>query len=197
MAGMQLGPPITEVGVDALLARRGAVAEPLRGFGDVVLATATLLAEGRVVGWARGQTEFGPRALGQRSILADPRRPDMAERLNRAVKRREAFRPFAPMVLAEEAASFFDLPVPPPYVLLVGRVRSTTLPAITHVDGTARVQTVDRALAPDVAALLDAFRARTGVPVLGVELLPVPLSDRDPHWDVFLVGVQLLARDAR
>ncbi|HEX2253888.1 MAG TPA: carbamoyltransferase C-terminal domain-containing protein [Thermoanaerobaculia bacterium] len=136
----------------------------------LVEAAAERLAAGRIVGWFHGGMELGPRALGGRSILADPRDPEMRERLNRRVKRREPFRPFAPSVLAEAAAEHFDLPGPTaasPFMLETCRVTSPlALPAVTHVDGSARPQTVDRAVQPRYAALLDAFARRTGCPVL-------------------------------
>jgi carbamoyltransferase len=111
--------------------------------------------------------EFGPRALGARSILADPRDPAMRERVNHLVKKREAFRPFAPAVLAREAARHFALDHPSPFMLETCAVASPlSLPAITHVDGSARPQTVDPAQAPRFAALLEAFARRTGCPIL-------------------------------
>ena len=124
------------------------------------------LAAGEVLGWARGRMEFGPRALGARSILADPRRPDMKDRLNRQIKRREGFRPFAPCVLEEDAAALFGCAVPSPYMLFTFPVLSDELPAITHADGSARVQTVGDRHDPGLAALLRAWRARTGCPAL-------------------------------
>jgi len=130
-------------------------------------ATVDRLVEGKVVGWFQGAMEFGPRALGARSILADPRDPGMRERLNRLVKKREAFRPFAPSVLAERAAEHLALDHPSPFMLETWPVRSPlALPAVTHVDGSARPQTVDPAVAPRFAALLEAFAQRTGCPLL-------------------------------
>jgi carbamoyltransferase len=111
--------------------------------------------------------EFGPRALGARSILADPRDYGMRERINRLVKKREAFRPFAPSVLLENSSEFFDLDHTSPFMLETCAVRpSTDLPAITHVDGSARPQTVDRRQSPRYAALIDAFYAQTGCPLV-------------------------------
>ncbi|MCB9674374.1 MAG: hypothetical protein H6737_04610 [Alphaproteobacteria bacterium] len=130
-----------------------------------VEAVADALASGRVVGLVQGGMEFGPRALGFRSILADPRVEGMRDRVNAAVKKREAFRPFAPAVLEEHVAEWFDLAGTSPHMTLVGRVRRP-LPAVTHVDGTARVQTVSRATNPVLHAILTAFHARTGCPVL-------------------------------
>jgi carbamoyltransferase len=129
--------------------------------------TAAALESGAVVGWFQGRSEFGPRALGNRSILADPRRPDMQGILNERVKGREAFRPFAPAVIESSASDWFELDGPSPVMLRVVPVRSRrALPAITHVDGSARVQTVSRSQNPRFYELLAAFGRRTGVPVL-------------------------------
>ncbi|MFD9123316.1 carbamoyltransferase [Kitasatospora sp. NPDC059571] len=132
----------------------------------LVATTATALAGGAVVGWFRGRAEFGPRALGSRSILADPRDDRMRDRINALVKKREAFRPFAPAVAAERCAEFFDLDIPSPFMLETAQVIVDGLPAITHVDGSARVQTVDGSDDPAFHALLTAFGERTGIPVL-------------------------------
>jgi carbamoyltransferase len=129
---------------------------------------AAIIESGQTVGLLRGRSELGPRALGHRSILADPRSPFMKDHLNARVKFREAFRPYAPMVLAEHAMEIFDLAQPSPFMLFACDVRAeyrTQLPAITHVDGTARVQTVDTR-EPFLYALLMAFYRRTGIPVL-------------------------------
>jgi carbamoyltransferase len=132
----------------------------------VVSAAADRLAAAKVVGWFQGRMEFGPRALGARSILADPRHPGMRDRVNSLVKKREAFRPFAPAILEGEAGAYFDLSVPSPFMLFACQVRVPDLPAITHVDGSARVQTVSAETNPRFHALLTAFRRRTGCPVL-------------------------------
>ncbi|MDI6103342.1 carbamoyltransferase C-terminal domain-containing protein [Actinoplanes sp. NEAU-A12] len=128
--------------------------------------TAGMLAAGRVVGWFQGRGEFGPRALGNRSILADARDAGMQDRLNHRVKHREAFRPYAPAVLEEHAGKYFDLAGPSPMMLRVVPVTTDALPAVTHVDGSARVQTVARSQNPRFYDLIAAFQARTGVPVL-------------------------------
>ncbi len=134
---------------------------------ELVEAVARRLADGQVVGWFQGRMEHGPRALGGRSILASPLNEEMGERINAAIKRREAFRPFAPAVLVEKAADHFDLQVPSPFMLETCQVCSPlALPAVTHVDGSARPQTVDRRVLPRFAALLDAFERRTGCPIL-------------------------------
>ena len=135
---------------------------------DLTASVAEALADDRVVAWFEGRSEYGPRALGHRSLLADPRRPENLERLN-DIKGREQFRPVAPMVLADRAAEIFEGPLPSPYMLFTHKVRPEWLgriPAVVHVDGTARIQTVDREEEPLVAAVLDAFERRTGVPVV-------------------------------
>jgi len=139
---------------------------------DLAGTAAELLAEGRVVGWHQGRAEFGPRALGNRSILADPRRAEMKDILNAKVKHREGFRPFAPAVLLEEAGNYFEgcgTATPSPFMLLafpVVKERRSDVPAVTHVDGTARVQTVTREQNPVYHELIRSFGERTGVPVI-------------------------------
>ena len=135
---------------------------------DVAAAAAEALARNEVVAWFQGRSEFGPRALGHRSLLADPREAANLERLN-DVKGREQFRPVAPMVLAERAPEIFDGPLPSPFMLFTHRVRpgwAERIPAIVHVDGTARIQTVDREAEPAVARMLERFEALTSVPVV-------------------------------
>jgi carbamoyltransferase len=136
---------------------------------DICADTARLLAEGHVFGWFQGRSEFGPRALGHRSLLADPRDAANLEKLN-DIKGREQFRPVAPMVLAQRAAEIFDAgPIPSPYMLFTHRVRpgwTERIPAVVHVDGTARIQTVDPADEPLMARCLERFEAHTGVPVV-------------------------------
>lgn len=131
--------------------------------------TAKLLAEGNIFGWFQGRSEFGPRALGGRSILADPRKPEMKDILNKRVKFRQAFRPFAPIVLAERSAEIFEGDEESPFMLLAKRVRPEwrdRIPAIVHVDGTARVQTIRENQNERLYRLLKEFDALTGVPVL-------------------------------
>ena len=131
--------------------------------------TARLLSEGHVFAWFQGRSEFGPRALGNRSILADPRKAEMKDKLNKRVKHRQAFRPFAPVVLAERANEIFEGNEESPFMLLVKRVRPQwrdKIPAIVHVDGTARVQTVRQDQNERLYGLLKEFDAITGVPVL-------------------------------
>jgi carbamoyltransferase len=136
---------------------------------DICAEAAKLLAEGKVLGWFQGRSEFGPRALGNRSILADPRTPEMKDKLNKRVKHRQAFRPFAPVVLAERAKEIFESEAESPFMLLAQRVRdewAAKIPAVVHVDGTARVQTVRENQNPRLHRLLREFAAITGVPVL-------------------------------
>jgi carbamoyltransferase len=147
--------------------RRAAVpfSTPLDLAGEV----ADVLARNGVIAWFAGRSEYGPRALGQRSLLANPMHGENLERLNH-VKGREQFRPVAPMVLTERAPEIFcGGPIPSPYMLFVHDVAPgwrDRIPAVVHVDGTARIQTVDDATNPGIAAVLRAFEARTGVPVL-------------------------------
>src|SRR5688572_21813287 len=139
---------------------------------DIAEHTAELLAQGFVVGWVQGRSEFGPRALGNRSIVADPRPAENKDIINSMVKKREAYRPFAPAVLEEYADEFFKLPRPgmySPFMTFVVQVREEMrelLKATTHVDGTARIQTVSRSTNSSFWQLIDEFRKRTGVPVL-------------------------------
>jgi carbamoyltransferase len=135
---------------------------------DIAEAVAEILAADGIVAWVQGRSEYGPRALGHRSLLADPRNPANTERLN-AVKGREQFRPIAPMVLEERAGEIFAGPLPSPYMLFTHRVAAgwaERIPAVVHVDGTARIQTVDRRAEPLVARMLAAFERRTGIPVV-------------------------------
>lgn len=134
---------------------------------ELIEFTVDRLLEGKTIAWVQGRMEFGPRALGARSILADPRGPDTRDRINRMVKMRESFRPFAPVVLESKAHEHFDLDHPSPFMLETCKVISPlALPAITHVDGSARVQTVNRETNPRLAALLETFDRRTGCPIL-------------------------------
>ena len=141
----------------------------VRQVADPAEAAARLLAEGRIVGWFQGRAEVGPRALGARSILADPRRAETKDVVNARVKRREGFRPFAPSVLHERGAEFFDGYQPNPFMLLVQPVRAdkrTVIPAVTHVDGTARLQSVTADTSPEYHRLISCFADLTGVPVV-------------------------------
>ncbi len=142
---------------------------PERTGVDPIEEAARLLDEGAVVGWFHGRMEIGPRALGNRSILADPRRADMKDRINHKIKKRESYRPFAPVVLEEKMGDWFESDVPSPHMLQVVAVREDRrdqIPAVTHVDGTARLQTVRRQENPAYYGIVEAFEKRTGVPVL-------------------------------
>ena len=145
-----------------------AAEQPYQRPADLAGTVAAALADGAVVGWFQGRSEYGPRALGHRSLLCDPRRPENLGRMN-AIKGREEFRPVAPMVLADRAPEIFDGVHPSPYMIFVHRVRSEwidRIPAVVHVDGTARIQSVDDRDEPLMAAVLRAFDRRTGVPVV-------------------------------
>jgi len=165
MTGADLGRGFDDAHVEDLLR----VAElPHERPADLADEVAAILAGGGVVAWFQGRAEFGPRALGHRSLLADPRAAGNLERLN-DIKGREQFRPVAPMVLLERAGEIFEGAIPSPYMLFTHAVRDAwreRIPAVVHVDGTARVQTVDREREPLVARMLEAFERRTGVPVV-------------------------------
>jgi carbamoyltransferase len=165
---MHWGPAAPAEDVAGLLAGTSLHALDYRGQLDGLLAAAVdRLAAGKVVGWFQGRMEFGPRALGARSILADPRDQGMRDRINALVKMRESFRPFAPAVLACAVSDHFTIDHPTPFMLETCPVRSPfDLPAITHVDRSARLQTVDPESSPRFAALLARFADRTGCPIL-------------------------------
>ena len=165
MRGAFLGPAFGEGDIRRALDAAGARYETLSE-GALLAAAADALAEGKVVGWFQGRMEFGPRALGARSILADARDPAMRETLNAAVKLRESFRPFAPSVPGADAADWFGIDRDSPYMSFTAAVRGDGIPATTHVDGTARLQTVHADTNPRYHALHEAFRERTGCPVL-------------------------------
>jgi carbamoyltransferase len=136
---------------------------------EIAQLTAQHVARGEVVGWFQGRMEWGPRALGHRSIVADPRRTDMKDILNARVKHREPFRPFAPSVLENATGEYFTRADPDPFMVMVYPVRQEkrdVIPAVTHVDGTGRLQTVHRDYAPEFWQLIGAFNEQTGVPVV-------------------------------
>ncbi len=162
------GPAFEPGGIGKLLQSTPISYDDYRADPEALLATtARYLAEGKVIGWFHGRMEFGPRSLGGRSILADPRNPTMRDRINAMVKKREGFRPFAPAVLETRARDHFDLEGPSPFMLETCQVISPLdLPAITHVDGSARVQTVSARTNARFAALLEQFDALTGCPIL-------------------------------
>lgn len=129
--------------------------------------TAKLISEGNIVGWYQGRMEWGPRALGNRSILADPRDRNMKDVLNEKIKHRESFRPFAPSILEEHVSEFFELDIPSPYMLLVAKIKKPDIiPAVTHIDGTGRLQSVSKESNPLYYDLIKEFQKITGVPVL-------------------------------
>jgi carbamoyltransferase len=188
MQGAYLGPEYGRAECRAALEKVGAVWREVPD-ADLYALTAQALAEGKSVGWFQGRMEFGPRALGGRSILGDPRSPTMQKLLNLKVKYRESFRPFAPAVLREDVADWFELDSDSPYMLLVAAVKEgrrramsdeerslfgidrlnvprSDIPAVTHVDYSARIQTVHRGTNPRFHALISAFKALTGCPVL-------------------------------
>jgi len=188
MRGSFLGPSFTDAEIRSFLDAAGARYEILNE-GELLDRVARLLADGNIIGWFYGRMEFGPRALGARSILGDPRNPSMQSAMNLKIKFRESFRPFAPAVLAESASAYFDIDRPSSYMLLVAPVRDdlrtpmtdeqqqlfgisklnvprSTIPAVTHVDYSARVQTVHRDTNPRFHQLLRRFEALTGCAVL-------------------------------
>jgi carbamoyltransferase len=141
--------------------------------------TAAIVADGKILGWFQGRSEWGPRALGNRSIVADPRRPEMKEILNQRIKHREIFRPFAPSILAESTGEWFEKSYPSPFMTLAYSVRlekRSKIPAPTHVDGTGRLQTVTREANPRYWSLIKAFEQVTGVPVV----LNTSFNDNEP-----------------
>ncbi len=164
VASEYLGQGFTRDQVKAVLDRGQLRYQALK---DPELTAARMIADGLIIAWFQGRAEFGPRALGNRSILADPRRKDMKDLLNATVKFREPFRPYAPSVLEEACGTYFGSDVPSPYMLRAYPTRPEmieVLPAITHVDGTARVQTVNRQQNPRYYRLIEAFGRITGVP---------------------------------
>jgi carbamoyltransferase len=188
MSGGYLGPAFPQPDIERRLQQAGAIFEVLND-GEVLQRSVEALVEGKALGWFQGRMEFGPRALGGRSILGDPRSATMQKTLNLRVKYRESFRPFAPSVLYEDVADWFELDEESPYMLLVadvvGRRRRemtateqalfgidklnvprSEIPAVTHVDYSARVQTVHRETNPRYHALISEFKNKTGCPVL-------------------------------
>jgi len=136
---------------------------------DLIGRTVEAIAQGRIVGWFQGRMEFGPRALGNRSILADPRRTDMKEILNSRIKYREPFRPFCPSILAERVGEYFETDYPSPFMVMAYKIKPEQrerIPAVTHGDGTGRLQTVEREVSPQYWKLIHKFEEVTGVPVL-------------------------------
>ncbi len=161
-----LGPEISEAEIERALQTYKIRYENV---SDVAATAAELLAAGKIVGWVQGRMEFGPRALGSRSILADPRDPEMNARVNNAVKFREWWRPFAPSLLAEAAEDYLENPPDSPFMIVTSQVRPekrSVIPSVTHVDGSARPQTVEQNVNPLYWRLIKEFGDRTGVPVI-------------------------------
>ena len=188
MKGSYLGPAFRQYEIEASLTEAGAKFQVLDEF-ELIQKTADSLAEGKAIGWFQGRMEYGPRALGNRSILGDPRSAEMQKSLNLKVKYRESFRPFAPAVRIEDVGEWFDLNQPSPYMLFVDqvakqhcrtlskedeslegldrlRVPRSDIPAVTHVDFSARIQTVHRETNEKFYDLLTAFKDQTGCPIL-------------------------------
>lgn len=161
------GPEYSDKEVREVLEKEGAVYQYFAN-GALTKEVAHRLAQGKVIGWVRGRMEFGPRALGHRSILADPRDPKMKDTVNLKIKFRESFRPFAPIVTKEKCSEFFELSKESPFMLLVAQVREDrrVIPSVTHVDGSARIQTVSREADPVFYELIHEFEKETGVSVL-------------------------------
>jgi carbamoyltransferase len=200
-----LGPAFSDAEIARFLDEAGAKYETLAD-SELVGRTARLLSENNVVGWFQGRMEFGPRALGGRSILADPRDPKMRDTLNMKIKFREGFRPFAPSVLMEKASEWFEIDCDSPYMLLVAQVREgrRTIPSVTHVDNSARLQTVTRDEAPLYYDLIREFERLTGVPIVintsfNVRGEPIVCTPRDAYlcfmrtnMDTLVLGHHLL-----
>lgn len=225
MQGALLGPAFDDEAIEAMLQRHGAVAQRLTR-EQLLEVTVRLLTQEKVVGWFQGRMEYGPRALGNRSILADPRSPRMQSKVNLKVKFRESFRPLAPAVLRERVGDYFSLAEDSPYMLLVAPLRSdkqsrppfaahgldrihfphSVLPAVTHVDYSARVQTVTEKDNPLFYALLSRFDAATDCPVLvntsfNVRGEPIVATPEDAYAcfrhteiDALILGPYLLER---
>ncbi|HMR67964.1 MAG TPA: carbamoyltransferase C-terminal domain-containing protein, partial [Anaerolineae bacterium] len=200
-----LGPAYSDAEIEAFLSWSKL---PYRRLTNVAEEAAALLAEDKIIGWFQGRLEFGPRALGARSILASPLSGEMQARLNE-IKDREDFRPVAPVVLEEEAADWFAGAEVSPFMLFVYEISSDKaeyIPAVRHVDGTARIQTINRAQNPLYYDLLKAFQHRTGVPVLvntsfNTRGEPIVCSPRDAiecFWtsplDALVIGSFLLEK---
>lgn len=230
MRGALLGPGIDDSDVVRVARRHRAPNERIEDEAELFDRVAALLAEGRVVGWVQGRMEWGPRALGNRSILADARDPQMQRRMNLKIKFREGFRPFAPAVLAEKTPEWFEPGGASPYMLFTAQVRSermhegagdvagkpwreqlyvarSQVTAVTHVDGSARLQTVHREVNPRFHGLLAAFERRTGCPILvntsfNVRGEPIVCTPEDAYrcflntdMDVLVVGDRIFLRE--
>lgn len=168
MRDVYFGPAYDDAEIGRELGAAGVQYERLNP-DELVTRTAAAIADGNIVGWFQGRMEFGPRALGNRSILADPRRKEMKDVLNKRIKYREPFRPFCPSILAEACGEYFETDYPSPFMVQAYRIKPTRrdrIPAVTHEDGTGRLQTVERDVNPLYWSLIERFGAMTGVPVL-------------------------------
>ena len=227
--GSLLGPAYNACEIEDALRRAGAAYRRAESEDVLCDEVADLVASGHVVGWVQGRMEFGPRALGNRSILGDPRDPEMQSKMNLKIKYRESFRPFAPIVLANRATGYFELPSgqESPYMLLIANVRPdqrvapqgsaasgvdrvrevrSSIPAVTHLDYSARLQTVDERRNPRLHRLLRAFERRTGCPVLintsfNIRGEPIVCTPEDAYrcfmateMDVLVVGEFILEK---
>ena len=229
MKGAYLGPEFTDQEIENELTACGANFQKLSE-GEMIEEVASALADEKAVGWMQGRMEFGPRALGGRSIIADPRSPKMQKQLNLKVKYRESFRPFAPSVLAEDVSEWFDHDTDSPYMLIVADVAKdkrremddgekalfgidklniprSTVPAITHVDYSARIQTVHKTTNPLYYSLIEKFKEMTGCPIVvntsfNVRGEPIICSPTDAYkcfmgteMDVLTVGNYILYKE--
>jgi carbamoyltransferase len=168
MRHVYYGPEYSDNEIKSALEEAGAVSRRYSE-DELVSRTSEQIAEGKIVGWFQGRMEFGPRALGNRSILADPRRKDMKDILNSRIKYREPFRPFCPSVLAECTGQYFEIDYPSPFMVMAYKIKPSqqaVIPAVTHGDGTGRLQTVEREISPLYWKLIRRFGDLTGVPVL-------------------------------
>ena len=193
------------------IGQAGCAVEPIDCEAELCRRTAAAVADGKVVGWFQGRMEWGPRALGNRSILCDPRRADMKTILNAKIKRRESFRPFAPSVLAEAVPDWFEEHDDVPFMMEVFQIREEKrqhIPAVTHVDGSGRLQTVHRQTNPLYHRLIENFRDLTGVPMV----LNTSFNENEPvvcrpeealdcflrtKMDALVLGHMLVARPAK
>lgn len=204
------GPKYSEEQIRSAAGDAGLPVQSFEDDGALVEAVAQLIADGRVVGWYQGRSEWGPRALGNRSILANPTLPTMKDTINAKIKRRESFRPFAPSVLRDRVSEYFEQNVESPFMMHVVKIRPEwrrKLPAITHVDGTGRLQTVDRASNPLYYDLIEALSRKTGVAIV----LNTSFNENEPivdspgqavncfkrtDMDAICLGRYLLVKDA-
>jgi carbamoyltransferase len=207
------GPQFSDAEIGALLdARReelnGCKVSAIESEAELLAKAARAVAEGAVLGWFQGRMEWGPRALGNRSIVCDPRRADMKEVLNAKIKRRESFRPFAPSILREAVPEWFETDDDVPFMMQVHQIRAekrALIPAVTHVDGSGRLQTVTREANPRYYDLIGEFRKLTGVPLV----LNTSFNENEPvvckpeealdcflrtRMDVLVMGTWFVAR---